>query len=174
MKKEAGLYLIKRVEKLPKRGNGNWLYMLKTDPVTKFYRWTSGGYEEINLPTVSEGGAEEITGVYKAMLSSSYAGGAGAVPNTVIREISNTTGLTFNWQYGGTGVMYTSGLFGDGQDHTEDIAINVGSTFDQLLATINDKNVGYITHGSETEAYIHIATGTFSGAIIEVVYIPVV
>ncbi len=48
--REEGHYTIKRVDELPTRGNANWLYMLKTDPVVNLYRWhIEGGYEEINI-----------------------------------------------------------------------------------------------------------------------------
>ena len=51
MKREEGHYTLKRVDKLPKRGNANLLYILKSDPIEKFYRWQlrTGGYEELNI-----------------------------------------------------------------------------------------------------------------------------
>lgn len=47
--KEEGHYTIKRVEKLPKKGNANWLYMIKSDQIDILYRWINSGkgYEEI-------------------------------------------------------------------------------------------------------------------------------
>ena len=51
MTREEGHYTIKRVDRLPKRGNSNFLYMLKTDSVNTFYRYgaVGGGYEEISI-----------------------------------------------------------------------------------------------------------------------------
>lgn len=54
MKKEEGVYTIKRVEKLPKKGNANYMYLLKGD-VEKLYRWDQYYYEEINITEASEG-----------------------------------------------------------------------------------------------------------------------
>jgi len=50
MKKE-GLYTLKKVDKLPKKGNNNWLYFLSTDnPITTLYEPNiNGSYEEINI-----------------------------------------------------------------------------------------------------------------------------
>ena len=45
---EEGVYLIKRIEKLPKRGNSNYLYAIKSGTMDKLYRWKSSGkYETI-------------------------------------------------------------------------------------------------------------------------------
>lgn len=48
--KEEGHYTIKRVDRLPPRGNMNWLYTFRTPTLEKFYRWTvDGEYEEITV-----------------------------------------------------------------------------------------------------------------------------
>lgn len=52
--KEEGHYTIKRVDRLPKRGNYNILYAMKTKTLNKFYRYLQDGeYEEIYLGAVS-------------------------------------------------------------------------------------------------------------------------
>lgn len=52
--KEEGHYTIKRVDRLPKRGNYNILYAMKTKTLNKFYRYLQDGeYEEISLGAVS-------------------------------------------------------------------------------------------------------------------------
>ena len=52
---EEGTYLIKRVRKLPKKGNANYLYFIKGDIVDKLYRWnnTRGSYDEILIGSKS-------------------------------------------------------------------------------------------------------------------------
>lgn len=51
VKKEEGHYTIKRVDKLPKKGNANWLYALKSLKLDKFYRWDAfkSDFEEIQV-----------------------------------------------------------------------------------------------------------------------------
>lgn len=55
MAREEGHYTIKRVKKLPKKGNSNLLYVIKTedtepDVIEKCYRWLlNGTYQEITL-----------------------------------------------------------------------------------------------------------------------------
>ena len=61
MVREEGHYTIKRVEKLPKKGNANFLYILKTGTVDKFYRWLSNGtYEDISVGTEVDGSETKI------------------------------------------------------------------------------------------------------------------
>ena len=95
MVREEGHYTIKRVDKLPKKGNANWLYVIKANTIDKFYRWLPNGtYEEISL--VGSGGASsyisnvalngtdlEFTGTGLAFNSSvdlSSLGGGGSFP----------------------------------------------------------------------------------------------
>lgn len=51
--KEEGHYTIKRVDRLPKKGNYNWLYILKADRLEVLYKYTqSGEYEEIPVGSI--------------------------------------------------------------------------------------------------------------------------
>ena len=46
--REEGHYTIKRLKKLPKRGNSNWLYTLEKDNMAIYYLWTlDNEYEKI-------------------------------------------------------------------------------------------------------------------------------
>ena len=59
MVKEEGHYTIKRIKKLPKKGNANWLYILKDQsPVSILYRWDNADkqYEDIQIGSVFTGG----------------------------------------------------------------------------------------------------------------------
>lgn len=48
--REEGVYLIKRVQELPEKGNSNFLYILKNDTINRFYRHLlNGSYEVIEL-----------------------------------------------------------------------------------------------------------------------------
>jgi len=48
--REEGHYTIKRVKKLPEKGNANWLYTIIDNKIEKFYRWLPNKtYEEITL-----------------------------------------------------------------------------------------------------------------------------
>ncbi len=70
MIKEEGHYTIQRVKTLPKNGNSNLLYALKTTTLDKFYRWLPNNtYEEIDLGTVSE----EVISVLTYPVENSYA-----------------------------------------------------------------------------------------------------
>ena len=60
MIREEGHYTIKRIDKLPKKGNANWLYILKSDKLDAFYRWKTNGYEEIKIKVTSHS-ADETT-----------------------------------------------------------------------------------------------------------------
>lgn len=52
---EEGHYTIKRVPKLPKRGNANWLYAIISDHIKEVYRWDAfkKEYETITLGATS-------------------------------------------------------------------------------------------------------------------------
>ncbi|MCB1712244.1 MAG: hypothetical protein KDH96_07150 [Candidatus Riesia sp.] len=55
--REEGVYLIKRVDSLPPRGNANYLYELKSDiPLTTRYRWKGGEYEALPIGSSSSSG----------------------------------------------------------------------------------------------------------------------
>ena len=50
MKKEEGVYYIKRVSKLPKSGNANVLYAIRDSVLEELFRWQpGGGYETITV-----------------------------------------------------------------------------------------------------------------------------
>lgn len=52
--REEGVYLIRRVDELPEKGNSNYLYILKTDNVDTIYRHLpNGSYEPITLGSES-------------------------------------------------------------------------------------------------------------------------
>lgn len=54
--KEEGHYTIKRINKLPKKGNANFLYAIKGDTIDKLYRAIpKGGYETISIGSVADG-----------------------------------------------------------------------------------------------------------------------
>lgn len=55
--KEEGVYITKRVTKLPKRGNANYKYIIKGEEFDKFYLWLNGKYEEV----LNEGGSITVT-----------------------------------------------------------------------------------------------------------------
>ena len=66
MAREEGHYTIKRVDTLPKKGNSNLLYVLKTNPIEFFYRWNNpkGKYDELTVGSIGGGGAgtlQEVT-----------------------------------------------------------------------------------------------------------------
>ena len=46
--KEEGVYITKRVTKLPKRGNANYKYIIKGEEFDRFYLWLNGKYEEVS------------------------------------------------------------------------------------------------------------------------------
>lgn len=50
MVREEGFYDIKRVDKLPTKGNANILYLLKDSPIESFYRWLPNKtYEDLKI-----------------------------------------------------------------------------------------------------------------------------
>lgn len=60
--KEEGHYTIKRVDRLPKKGNANWLYTIKSKKLEKFYRWDAfkSEFEEIQVGGSTVDGSETI------------------------------------------------------------------------------------------------------------------
>ena len=64
---EEGHYTIKRVDKLPKRGNTNWLYQVRSPFLTELYWWSlEGRWETITvgsqITAINEGDNVTITG----------------------------------------------------------------------------------------------------------------
>lgn len=47
MKKEEGHYTLKFVDKLPKKGNANLLYVINSSPIEQYFKWTLKGVYEI-------------------------------------------------------------------------------------------------------------------------------
>ena len=70
VKKEEGHYTIKLIDKIPKKGNANWLYALRSDKINEFYKWNifSRKYDIISIGTtpntvIEEGNNIIITGI---------------------------------------------------------------------------------------------------------------
>lgn len=60
VKTEESHYTIKLVDKLPKKGNANWLYAIKNEPIKKGYVWTlENEYRTIYIGSSEE--TEELT-----------------------------------------------------------------------------------------------------------------
>lgn len=67
MEIEEGHYTIKRLKKLPRKGNANWLYIIRSNKIENLYRWTiDGDYEKIQvgsgITSVEAGTNVTITG----------------------------------------------------------------------------------------------------------------
>lgn len=114
--REEGHYTLKRVKKLPKRGNHNLLYHIKkeknVDIIDKLYRYLNNGtYEEIQ---VGEGSsifqATNLTLSSSNVLEATFADGS--VQNVDISSIFETTQITFNSSTQELEITFTDGSTG--------------------------------------------------------------
>jgi len=114
--KEEGHYTIKRVKRLPKRGNYNFLYALRTTDLDRLYRWTQEAkYEEILL---GGGGITEV-----------IAGTDVTIDNSDPKKpIVNISGVFLNSIVAGTDVVI------DSTDPNNPIINFNGSTFEAVIA----------------------------------------
>jgi hypothetical protein len=91
VKKEEGHYTIKRVVRLPKKGNANWLYAIIDDKIEELYRWDTfkSIYETLPLGKTSNtnGGSETITSLIDNGGSFTYLSENGT--STTITLLSN-------------------------------------------------------------------------------------
>ena len=91
-----GHYTIKRVDKLPKNGNANMLYAIRSNVIDKFYRWVGNGKYE----TILIGGgilAEPTDLVFDSVsnkLTATFADGS--IKTTTIDILSGPTDLVFD------------------------------------------------------------------------------
>lgn len=157
--KEEGHYTIKRVERLPKRGNANWLYHLKLigqqDRIDKFYRWDPfiSEYEEINVGGLTEVDGSEtvvqagnnvtITGtgtlVDPYIVSSS---GGGSVDGVVTNVTLNGTDLEFTGVNGGFNGIISLSSLGGGESLQQTVDIGNTSTTNIFMSGTTPINFG--------------------------------
>lgn len=92
MRREEGHYTVKRVDELPKRGNFNFIYIKKDNPIEAFYLWTDKAkYDKITL----SGSGGETVDITNKLDRGGYVGTAQDIVS-LIPDIQVDNGLTIN------------------------------------------------------------------------------
>ena len=156
--REEGHYTIKRVERLPKRGNFNLLYHIKSktepDTIEKLYRaLPNGEYEEI---LIGGGAAFQATSLTfdgtTNVLEATFADGS--VHNVNISSIFETTDATFDGPTGDLTITFADGSTGVVNLYQNATSLQYDSQSGDLTATFLDGN-------SETVNLLTPFSGTY-------------
>lgn len=110
---EEGLYLIKRVKKLPVRGNYNWLYAIIDEKIDKLYRWTpKRKYEAITIGSAADvfDAVDLSFNSETKTLSSTFTNGE--IKTTSFSDLFSQTDFNFNTNTNNLNIKFTDGSIG--------------------------------------------------------------
>ena len=153
--REEGHYTLKRVKKLPKRGNSNLLYAFIGPVIDKLYRWLPNGeYEIITLGGSAVFQATALTfNSTTNILSSTYADGSSH--NVSLSNIFSQTDTSFDGATGDVTITFSDGSTGTMNLYQNATSLSYDATTGDLTATFLDGN-------SDTINLLNIVTGTYS------------
>ena len=95
-KEEEGLYMIKRVERLPNKGNANWLYTIRSEVFKRLYRWRVDKTWEVIDLQASIGGIDETAYLESGSNISISGTGSFEDPYIISSPLQNATSTSIN------------------------------------------------------------------------------